>query len=588
MSRWLRWRVDPRLGVGLVLLVLLWLAAAGPAVSAAADLIRERSTADRFGHAVDGVVVELQAERRLSAAFRPGAGAGRLAEQRARTDRARAALDTDRSGWRSGLVTDEAARSADELRRRLDGLGTLRSDVDAGDAGRVEIVTGYTRIIEAGLGAPWLPSADTLAALGRAREALAEEDALLTGALATTAGVTDADRMLVGTLIGVRQARLADAAADSATAGSTDPARYRELAEVEQRVLGADRAVVTGAEWTAVADPAIARLRAAETAADQRMTAATTGTVAAIVYAGLVAGVGLVAVIGVFLLARRSGPDRRSPAAAPDARPDAGQARQELLLDLHRRSQRLVHRQLRLLDAMERRQSDDDTLGDLFRADNLATRIRRNVEKAITLAGGTPGRRWRRPMPLVEVARGAAAEVADYMRVSTQVEPAALAGNAVTDVMHLLAELIDNATTYSSPDTRVRVSGARDMHGGYTFVVTDVGPGMSDLDLATAEEVMADPEPPADGLWWGFHAVGRFAARHDITVRLEPGTAGGLAATVGLPAALIADPGEDGPGPDAPPLNRVERMRARFGEVSDADAATVDLPVVGSRQTEAL
>jgi signal transduction histidine kinase len=564
-----------RWGAGLVLLVLLWLAAAAPAVSAAVEQIRERSTADRIGHAVDGLVVGLQAERRLAATFRAGGDTAPLVAQRARTDQARAAFDTAGEGrW----ITGDADRAVGELKRRLDGLGGLRAQLDRGFFARADVVAGYSRIIEAGLGAPWLPSSDTLAALGRAREALAEEDALITGALATT-GITDADRLRLGALAGVRQARLTDAGADA----GTDAAAYRELQAVERQVL--KPAAVTPAVWTAAVDPAVADLRAAEASADQKMLAANTGSITAILYAGLIAGVGLIAVIGVFLLARRTVPElKKAPAAAP-ARGAGSPAREELLLELHRRSQRLVHRQLRLLDTMERRQSDDETLGDLFRADNLATRIRRNVEKAIALTGGTPGRRWRRPMPVVEVARGAAAEIADYVRVSTHsVAPAGLAGSAVTDVMHLLAELVDNATTYSPPETRVRVSGVRDDEGGYTFTVSDVGPGMSELDLATAVGVMADPEPPADGVWWGFHAIGRFAARQNITVRLAPGAAGGLVATVALPADLITDAGDDGPGPDAPPLSRVARMRARL---SDVTSPTVDLPVVGSRQTEA-
>ncbi|GAA0558672.1 hypothetical protein GCM10010172_47130 [Paractinoplanes ferrugineus] len=564
-----------RWGAGLGLLVLLWIAAATPAVSAALDQIRERSTAGEIGHAVDGVVVALQAERRLAATFRTGGDIAPGTAQRGRTDQARTALAKARDGR---FVTAEAGREVDELLRRLSGLDPLRAQVDGGLAARADVVAGYTRIIAAGLGAPWLPSSQTLGALGRAREALCEEDALITGALATT-GVTETDRLRLGALTGVRQAWLTDAGADA----DLDAAAYRRLQAVERQIL--KPAPVTPAGWTAAVDPAVADLRAAESGADREMLAATSGSITAILYAGLIAGVGLIAVIGVFLLARRTAPElRRAPAVAP-ARADGRPAREELLLDLHRRSQRLVHRQLRLLDTMERRQSDDETLGDLFRADNLATRLRRNVEKAITLAGGTPGRRWRRPMPVVEVVRGAAAEIADYVRVSTgRVQPAGLAGSAVTDVMHLLAELIENATTYSPPETRVRVGGVRDDDGGYTFTVSDVGPGMSDLDLTTAAGVMADAEPPADGVWWGFHAIGRFAARQNIAVRLRPGPAGGLIATVTLPADLITDPAAAGPGPDAPPLSRVARMRARL---SDVTSPTVDLPVVGSRQTEA-
>jgi hypothetical protein len=121
----------------------------------------------------------------------------------------------------------------------------------------------------------------------------------------------------------------------------------------------------------------------------------------------------------------------------------------------------LLHRLLRLLDGLERRQSDEEMLGELYRADHLATRARRNVEKAVTLAGGPPARQWRRPMPMGEVVRGAAAEVEDYVRVSTaQIEPSALAGEAILEITHLLAELIDNAIAYSPAETRVRAGGA--------------------------------------------------------------------------------------------------------------------------------
>jgi anti-sigma regulatory factor (Ser/Thr protein kinase) len=209
------------------------------------------------------------------------------------------------------------------------------------------------------------------------------------------------------------------------------------------------------------------------------------------------------------------------------------------------------------------------------------------VEKAITLAGGAPGRSWRRPVSLGEVVRGSAAEVADYVRVSTaQIEPAAVAGEAVTEVTHLLAELIDNAVTYSPAETRVRVSGGRDDGGGYTVTISDSGPGMSDLDLENARQVMSDSVPPGGGVWWGFYAVGRFAARREIDVRLYRGPSGGLVAEVTLPADLVTDPLPDGPRPGGPPIDRVARMRARIGEVSDAATTSVDLPVVGIQRPQ--
>jgi anti-sigma regulatory factor (Ser/Thr protein kinase) len=257
---------------------------------------------------------------------------------------------------------------------------------------------------------------------------------------------------------------------------------------------------------------------------------------------------------------------------------------------------------------MERRESDDEHLGDLFRADHLATRIRRNVEKAVTLAGGTPGRRWRRPVPMVDVIRAAASEVADYPRVAASpVEPAGLAGPAVADLTHLLAELIENATSFSPAQTRIRVSGERCADDGYAVTVTDSGVGMPADDLATAREVMADPLPPAGGAWWGLYAVGRFAARHGIAVHLTTMPNGGLAARVLIPASLVVppdpadatDPAEptEPAGPADPggarrgrapvpagrparprtgqPVDRVARLRSRVRSAAE----TIELPV---------
>src|SRR5262249_42198873 len=127
-----------------------------------------------------------------------------------------------------------------------------------------------------------------------------------------------------------------------------------------------------------------------------------------------------------------------------------------VFLNIARRSQTLLHRQLALLDAMERRAADPEELEDLFRVDHLATRMRRHAEDLVILAGATPGRAWRSPVPVIDVVRGAASEVEDFARVSfLNVPEAALVGRAVADVIHLLAELLENATSLSPPHTTV-------------------------------------------------------------------------------------------------------------------------------------
>ncbi|MEV6710332.1 sensor histidine kinase, partial [Micromonospora wenchangensis] len=163
-----------------------------------------------------------------------------------------------------------------------------------------------------------------------------------------------------------------------------------------------------------------------------------------------------------------------------------------VFLSLARRTQALVHRQLTLLDAMERREHDAEELEDLFRVDHLATRMRRNAENLIVLSGATPGRAWRRNVPMVDVVRGAVAEVEDYTRVDVlPLGPVALAGRAVGDVIHLLAELIENGLSFSPPNTTVEVRGQL-VTAGYAIEIEDRGLGLTGEELAAANRRIGD------------------------------------------------------------------------------------------------
>jgi signal transduction histidine kinase len=564
-------RTGVKVGAGLGLLVALWAAAAVPAVGDAARVVSGRAAANDLGRPIGAVVLALEAERRLSVgqlvqsspAAGPAAGSAQLTAQRTRTDQAGAELRRIERGSRlHRLIGADATRQADDLLDRLDRLAGLRIAVDARRLDRDQVLDSYTAIIDpAGPGTALVypdqqaGSAAGLVALSRAREALAQEDALLTGAL-TGPRLAEADRVRLAGLAGAQRGFLAAAAADLP---ATATARYRELPNdprlvrlrtMENDLILGSASAPAPAAWTAAFNPVNAALWELQVAATHDAAdAATPHAVTTIVRAGVIGGVGLVAVIGVLVLARRTAKRSNRAGAAPDPRPipggappgDGGQPLNGLLRDLDRRNQALLHRQLRLLDGLARRESDDEALGDLFRADHLANRMRRNLEKAISLTGGIPGRRWRRPMPLAEIVRAAASEVVEYARVSTsQIEPADLTGAAVTDLMHLLAELIENATTFAPAQTRVRVTGTR-RPGGYAVTVTDVGPGMTDDDLATAHVVMSDPAPPASGTWWGLYAAGRFADRQGFLVRLTNGPTGGLVAEVAIPDALLAE-----------------------------------------------
>lgn len=213
----------------------------------------------------------------------------------------------------------------------------------------------------------------------------------------------------------------------------------------------------------------------------------------------------------------------------------------EVFLSLARRTQALVHRQLTLLDAMERREHDAEELEDLFRVDHLATRMRRNAENLIVLSGSTPGRAWRRNVPMVDVVRGAVAEVEDYTRVNVlPLGPVSLAGRAVGDVIHLLAELIENGLSFSPPHTTVEVRGQL-VSNGFAIEIEDRGLGMSEEDLAAANHRIVDQSELnlANAARLGLYVVSRLTERHGVRVRLKESAYGGTTAVVLIPLELV-------------------------------------------------
>jgi signal transduction histidine kinase len=218
----------------------------------------------------------------------------------------------------------------------------------------------------------------------------------------------------------------------------------------------------------------------------------------------------------------------------------------DLFLNMARRSQSLIDRQLELIDELERGETDPAALEELFRLDHLATRMRRNAEDLIVLSGAEPSRRWSDPVVLTDAVRAAIAEVEDYTRVELiPMDDVALIGRAVNDVVHLFAELIENATSFSPPGTKVLVS-AQSVNGAHLVEIEDRGIGMTETELMEANERLADP---ADGDYslgrrLGFYVVARLAQRHDIKVQLRPSWYGGVRALVLLPPNLIVQLGE--------------------------------------------
>ncbi|HKZ20399.1 MAG TPA: ATP-binding protein [Acidimicrobiia bacterium] len=200
----------------------------------------------------------------------------------------------------------------------------------------------------------------------------------------------------------------------------------------------------------------------------------------------------------------------------------------EIFVTLARRNSSLVDRQLALIDKLESKEEDPETLAGYYRLDHLSTRMRRNAESLLVLAGAESPRMWEKPLEVGDVVRAALGEVDEYQRIDIlALEPVRVSGHVVSDIAHLLSELLDNATQFSPPTERVRVAGLFD-ESGYLLTISDHGIGMSDDRIAELNQLLG--HPPVLGLalepTLGLYVVARLAARHGMRVRLAPGVPG--------------------------------------------------------------
>ncbi|GLZ38817.1 nitrate- and nitrite sensing domain-containing protein [Actinokineospora sp. NBRC 105648] len=259
-----------------------------------------------------------------------------------------------------------------------------------------------------------------------------------------------------------------------------------------------------------------------------------------------------------------------------------------VFLGIAHRHQGLVHRQLKILDKMEREEENPEHLDALFQLDHLATRARRNAENLIILAGEQPGRQWRKPVRLLDILRAAVAETEQYVRVRVrQVPDVALNGVAVADTIHLVAELVDNAASFSPPRSQVEVYTSQ-VSGGVVVEIEDHGLGMTAEDREQANQMLAHP-PEFDAMALrgesrlGLFVVARLAARRAIRVELRESPYGGTVALVFIPSDIVAETVEFVPESDTPnprPRKPVERGPATLTDTAGA-VATVDPPYRG-------
>ncbi|MCY7341556.1 MAG: nitrate- and nitrite sensing domain-containing protein [Pseudonocardia sp.] len=217
-----------------------------------------------------------------------------------------------------------------------------------------------------------------------------------------------------------------------------------------------------------------------------------------------------------------------------------------MFVNLSRRSQALVERQLQLIEQLESNEQDADQLSNLFQLDHLATRMRRNSENLLVLAGTDLAKRNIAPVPMVDVLRAAVSEVEQYQRIVVQAPPTTtIVGRAASDLVHLLAELLDNATNFSPPDSQVVMSTTRTSDGSIVVEIADRGVGMIEHELGDANQRLGGPSTVdvSASRRMGLFVVGRLGARHGIGVRLSAtgaaGSGGGLTASVTVPAYLV-------------------------------------------------
>jgi signal transduction histidine kinase len=238
-----------------------------------------------------------------------------------------------------------------------------------------------------------------------------------------------------------------------------------------------------------------------------------------------------------------------------------------MFVNLSRRSQVLIERLARQIDSLEQNEADPERLAELFSMDHLVTRMRRNSENLLLLAGHEGGRQWNESAPLADVARAAASEIEQFGRVKVRVPSGiTVAGEAVSDIARLLAELIENATTFSPADTPVRVVATEPRTGGVLIEVADAGVGISAERMAELNRRLERP-PVVDvqvARHMGLYAVGRLAERHGAKVRLRAGTVSGTVVLVWLPDSLIEP---------APLIRRVSPERGLAPNLRDPESS---------------
>jgi len=571
-----------------------------------------------LGRQVNGLAQAMADERSGTATFiadgHPAAGLPALRRQYAITDRWAAGVRRLARQLGNGYPPQTLA-SAKTALASIAALPGLRGRAAQSQASVLAVTNGYTTAIS-GLfpvndsiadlsgNSALVASVRALGSLSRMSDQAAQQQAILGVALAggrfgpgeLTALLTAQARQ-AGDLVSFRNSATAEESWALGQTLASPPARQAQA--VEQRAIGAGGALALGAQasqqWSAGMSFTVGWMRHAE----QQLTAWITAYAQAMqrnaVRSAMITGGAGLAVLALVLLGAvivaRSMVRRlrrlETAASASDAvnQEAARRAWEQAQLyagasatsaSFFQRSHSLLERLVRLIDRMELTEDDPERLASLFEMDHLATRIWRNSDSALALAGYETPRHSTDPLPLMDVVRGAVSEIEQYDRVAVNVQQGlSVSGTTATDVVHLLAELLENAAAFSPTTAEVAVSGYTVRGGGALISITDGGTGMPEEQLRQLNWQLANPSATdvAVAGHMGLFAVAHLAVRHGITVRLSTQPDGGTAAEVFLPPALISLDAKTGgrPGQGGEAL-RIRAGEERTGADEEADA----------------
>ncbi len=625
-KRSIRFKIFAVLLAPVTALTVIWALTAAITLTSGREYLRVGTVYEHIVLPSRSVLTELQHERLMSVTFLGGTSAfhADLDTQQKRTDEVAAGLAGHAVSGRDAAPPALWDR-VQELLRQLDRLDTLRTQVESRQIGRLDALTQYSEIAEVAwqvydrmMIAPDLDLIDQTKAvvlIGRAREIVSQQSALLAGTLGTGRMSQREQETFVemaskrSLLYSLGFSGLEGAMRDPYVKLNGTPA-YLDFVKLEGAVRDKVRPEAQlppeAGRWQATTETLSITLDKlggqATTEIGNRMRPA---VMTVLIRLGVLAVVGLLAVVVTLLVSVRFGrrisaelgalqkaavdlSDRRLPdivrrlsrgddvdvvsetppvevpgntaevatvtnaftsvqSTAVQAAVGQAKLRQgvnKVFLNLARRNQSLLHRQLGILDGLERQVEDPNLLEQLFGLDHLTTRMRRHAEGLIILSGAAPGRGWREPVALFDVVRASVEEVEDYLRVDVNVpHHAKLVGPAVTDAIHLIAELVENATIFSPPHTRVAVHGDLAARG-FVLEIEDRGLGLSSEEMTAINARLADPPEfdLADSDRLGLFVVGQLAKRHDITVNLRPSPYGGTTAIVLIPAELVVVP----------------------------------------------